>query len=322
MCSVNPISIVLPTPFAVGPVNVYLFPGDALTLVDTGAKTRLTMEALRAALAQHGYTVADIRRLVITHAHVDHFGLAAQIVAESGAVVWTHPRNLYWLTDFQSEWVRRYDFYAEMFQESGLPEGLRQAVRDAGSMMTRFAESVPVGGLLHDGDMLALDGASWRVLHLPGHAGGLICLYEPQQRILLSSDHVLKEITSNPLLEPPDRGETARRRSLVDYLESLERTAGLDVDLTLPSHGEAIADLRVLIAERFRFHETRQQRILDLLVNGGKTAYQIAGGLFTNLAPLDTFLAMSEVIGHLDVLEMAGHVRGRHRDGLLLYSRS
>ena len=318
----NPITIALPTPFAVGPINVYLFTGGELTLVDTGAKTRLTMEVLRTGLAEHGYSVRDIRRLVITHAHVDHFGLAAQIASESGATVMTHPRNLYWLTDFQNEWVRRYDFYADVFRESGLSDGLRQAVHDAGATMTRFAESVPVGRLLEDGDVLSLDGASWQVLHLPGHAGGLICLYEPEQRILLSSDHLLKAITSNPLLEPPQRGETARRRSLVEYLDSLKRTADLDIDLALPSHGEPITDHRALIAERFLFHEARQERIVDLLGGGVRTAYQIAQGLFSSLAPLDTFLAMSEVIGHLDVLELAGRVHSRHRNGLLLYSLS
>ena len=218
-------TITLPTPFEVGPINVYLFEGPELTLVDTGARTRRTMETLREGLSAHGYAVSDLRQIIVTHAHADHFGLAAQIVAESGARVLTHRRNQYWLTDFANEWVRRHDFYAAVFEESGLSPELREAVRAATDVTARFADSVPVARLLDEGDVLTLDGAPWQVLFLPGHAGGLICLYQPDRRLLLSSDHLLKHITSNPLLEPPARGETVRRRSLVEYLASLRRVA-------------------------------------------------------------------------------------------------
>ena len=199
-------------------------------------------------------------------------------MAESGARVLTHRRNQYWLTDFPNEWVRRHDFYAAVFEESGLSPELREAVRAATDVTARFAESVPVARLLDEGDVLTLDGAPWQVLFLPGHAGGLICLYQPERRLLLSSDHLLKHITSNPLLEPPARGETVRRRSLVDYLASLRRVADLDVVLALPAHGEPISDHRGLIQERFGFHRERQERILALLGNGGRTAYEIAAG--------------------------------------------
>ncbi len=316
----KPISLTLPTPFAIGPINVYLFEGPELTLVDTGAKTRLTMEALRQGLEAHGHTVSEIRRIVITHAHLDHFGLAAQIVAESGAQVLTQRRNFHWLTDFYQEWVRRYDFYGDIFRQSGLSEEMRQAVQEASAAISRYAESVPVTTLLDDGDALTLDGAVWQVLHTPGHAGGLICLYQPEQRILLSSDHLLKDITSNPLLEPPLPGEQTRRRSLVEYMASLQRVADLPVDVALPAHGEPITDHRALIAERFRFHRARQERILDLLATGGKTVYQIAQGLFQKLSSLDTFLAISEVIGNIDVLVEEGLVVENSRDGLLYYS--
>jgi len=313
-------TITLPTPFDVGPINVYLLEGPELTLVDTGARTSRTMEALRLGLDALGYQVRDIRQIIVTHAHADHFGMAAQIVAESGARVVTHRRNLYWLTDFRNEWVRRYDFYDQVFAESGLPQELRQAVRIAGEATARYAESVPVFRLLDEGDVLELDGAPWQVLFTPGHAGGLICLYEPRRRLLLCSDHLIKHITSNPLLEPPARDETVRRRSLVEYLASLRRVAELAVDLALPSHGEPIADHRALIEERFGFHRARQERIMALLGNGGKTAYSIAQELWPELTPLNTFLALSEVIGHMDVLEDEGRVSLVRRDGLLFYT--
>jgi glyoxylase-like metal-dependent hydrolase (beta-lactamase superfamily II) len=314
-------TITLPTPFDVGPINVYLLEGPLLTLVDTGAKTSRTMTELRQGLAAHGYRVADIRQIIITHAHADHFGLAAEIVAESGAQVLTHRRNFYWLTDYQNEWVRRFDFYGDVFHQSGLSDELVQQVRDASSAMVRYADSVPAARLLDEGEMLDLDGSPWQVLFTPGHAGGLICLHQAEKRTLMSSDHLLKHITSNPLLEPPARGETTRRRSLVEYLASLRRVATLDLTLALPSHGQPIHDPGALIRERLTFHHQRQARILALLDGGGRTAYQIAQSLWAELSPLNIFLALSEIIGNLDVLEDEGRVVQVPRDGLILYTR-
>lgn len=320
--SMYPIPITLPTPFPVGPINVYFFPGQEPALVDTGPRTRLTMDALRQALAAQGYAISQLRHVIITHAHVDHFGLAAQIVAESGARVYTHRRNFYWLSEFEEEWLRRRRFYYGVFRQSGLPQELIEAIGAASNAMTRYAQSVSVDVLLEDGDTLSLGGDEWRVLHTPGHAGGLICLYQPQERLLLSSDHLLKDITSNPLLEPPERDQTARRRSLIDYLASLQRVAAIEVSLVLPAHGEPILDHRALIAQRFRFHRERQDRILALLADGPKVAYNIAQALFPGLSPMDTFLAISEVIGHMDVLEEEGRVVQIHRDGLVYYARA
>lgn len=314
--------ITLPTPFDVGPVNTYLLAGPEPALVDTGPRGSRTMELLRQGLAAAGYAVADLRWIVVTHAHADHFGLTAQIVAESGARVITHRRNLHTLSDFGNEWTRRHDFYAQVFAESGLPAEMREAVRVAGNATARYAEAAPVDRLVDEGDMLELGGESWQVLHTPGHTGGQICLYQPDSRTLLSSDHLLKSITSNPLLEPPEREETERRHSLTEYLVSLRRVAEMDVAEALPGHGEPIRDHRELIAARFGFHQERQERILALLDGGGRTAHAVALGLWPGLTPLNTFLALSEVIGHMDVLEEEGRVGVTRRDGLLLYQRS
>ncbi len=312
-------TITLPTPFDVGPINVYLLEGSLLTLVDTGAKTSRTMAELRQGLAAHGYQVADIRQVIITHAHADHFGLAAEIVAESGAQVLTHRRNLHWLADYQNEWVRRYDFFRDVFLQSGLTEDLARQVHDASAAMLRYADAVPVARLLDEGDVLDLDGAPWQVLFTPGHAGGQICLHQAESRVLLSSDHLLKDITSNPLLEPPARGETTRRRSLVEYLASLRRVAALDLTLALPAHGQPIHDPSALVRERMTFHHRRQARILELLDGGGRTAYQIAQSLWNKLSSFNILLALSEVIGNLDVLEDEGRVIQVPVDGRILY---
>ncbi len=89
--------IPLPIRFQDGPVNAYLAEGDPLTLIDCGTRTDATYEALVKALSDKGYRLSDIQRLVITHHHTDHLGLAERIVAESGAEVWAHPLTVRWL---------------------------------------------------------------------------------------------------------------------------------------------------------------------------------------------------------------------------------
>jgi glyoxylase-like metal-dependent hydrolase (beta-lactamase superfamily II) len=136
----------------------------------------------------------------------------------------------------------------------------------------------------------------------------LICLYEPASQTLLSSDHLLAAISSNPLVEPPQPGQTERPRSLHLYQAALRRVAAMDVKLALPSHGPAIPDVSGLIDRRLAFHQQRMARVLDALRSGARTTWAVTLSLFPNLSPLNKFLAVSEVIGHLDLLEVEGVV--------------
>jgi glyoxylase-like metal-dependent hydrolase (beta-lactamase superfamily II) len=303
-------AVELPTPFPVGPVTVYLAdaPGEPLTLVDTGPRTPETRAALEAGLAALGYTPADLARIVVTHAHVDHFGLAADLVAASGAQVLTHPWNIPALADYDADQEQRFAFYAGLLRQAAVPAENMRVVGWVTQGMVQFAGPVAVSATLDEGDRLRLAGRDWQVLHTPGHAGGLLCLYQPEQRLLLSSDHLLAGISSNPVVEPPPPGQTERLRSLALYKASLQRVAAMEVDLALPSHGPAIRDVAGLVAQRLAFHQQRLDRVLEALHDGAGTTWEVTLALFPNRSPLDTFLAVSEVIGHLDLLEIEGKI--------------
>ncbi len=311
-------TIPVPTPFPVGPINCYLAEDDGLTLVDTGPDDPATLDALHVGLAERGFSFKDIRRIIVTHAHVDHFGAAWKIVAESGARVLSHARNRWWLTDFENERSRRNDYYRDAFVSNGAPPEL---VRDAMKGMRRmigFASSVPAPSFvpLSAGDTLRFGGASWGVIHAPGHASGLICLYDSDSRVLISSDHLLRDITSNPTLEPPGHGETERPRALIDYIASMKTSAEMDISKALPAHGEPIYDVRALVAGRLAFHRSRLDHIEQQLRCCAGTAYELCNILFPDLSPFDTFLGMSEVIAHLDILESEGRVRREESNGI------
>ncbi len=266
------------------------------------------------------HTPADLERILIRRAHADHFGLAADLVAVSGAQVWTHPWNTPALADYTADRAQRVAFYADVLRRAAVPAGVMVALRRATQGVNRFAQPVAVDAALTDGDSLRLAGRSWQVLHTPGHTAGLICLYEPQSRTLLSSDHLLADISSNPLIEPPPPGHRERPRSLALYRASLQRIAALNAARALPGHGPAIADVAALVARRLAFHQERLAQVLDALRSGARTTWDVVQRLFPDREPLDTFLAVSEVIGHLDLLEMEGQIQGEVVDGVIRWT--
>jgi glyoxylase-like metal-dependent hydrolase (beta-lactamase superfamily II) len=314
-------AIELPTPFPVGPVTVYLAdaPGEPLTLLDTGPRTEDTRRALDAGLERVGYSVSDLERITISHAHADHFGLAAELVAESQAKVLTHTWNSASLGDYDSDRARRIAFYAGLLQQAAVPVEIMTAVGKATGNINRYAQPVAVDTELHEGDTIRMAGRDWRVLHTPGHSAGLICLYDQASGTLLSSDHLLADISSNPVVEPPPPGDSERPRSLVLYQQSLLRVAILRIECALPSHGPTIHDVPGLVRQRIEFHQRRMARVLEALEQGAQTTWDVTQALFPDLSPLDTFLAISEAIGHLDMLELEGKIAGTDAGAIVIW---
>lgn len=319
--------ITLPTPFPVGPVHVYLLEGEPLTLLDTGPRTPEALQALDAGLAERGYKIGDLKRIVISHAHADHSGLAAALVERSGAEVLAHPRCATRLSPTpesarQSQGAgnnRRLRWYAHLLTCAGVPSEARARVAGGFRHVQRYGDTVRVDRLLDEGDTLRLGEAIWEVLHTPGHSADLICLYQRRAGLLLGSDHLIKHISSNAIIEPPEREGAERRRPLVEYWASLRRVEEMDIGLVLSGHGRPIEDHRALIERRFGFYQRRLDDIRQVLGNGPQTVWEIVQRLFPRLGTLDIFLAVSEVLGHLDVMEAAGEVKRGVINGVWFY---
>ena len=316
------VPIALPTPFPVGPVNVYLLDGPSPALVDAGPDTDEARRALIEGLSVHGRRLSEIRHLIITHAHPDHFGLAAWVAGESGARVISHPYSVARMAGERAPAGSRNGSLAQLLLAAGVPPAKLEAMRQDFHRASRYSRPVAVDVEVNDGDQLALGAATWDVLHTPGHARGHICLYNRPSGQLLSGDHLLREISSNPVLEAPRPGETERPRSLVDYLCALERVAGLEVTVAWPGHGGPIEELRNLVARRIAFHQRRGGEIASYLASGPRSAYQISQALFPDLKGMQLFLGVSEVIGHLDILEDEGQVIARRKEMPVAYTPS
>jgi len=319
--------ISVPTPFPVGPVNVYLAEGAVLTLVDAGPRFEPARQALKNGLLDLGHRVGDLRRVMVTHAHADHYGLASELVRLSGAEVGAHTASVARLAGRASQGSRKAWLplgndvsgtlkYARMMRWAGVPVPVMMRLARVRRGMGQYAEPLTPGRTLVDGDVIQLGPEDWHVLHTPGHTGGLICLYQPERQVLLSSDHLLRDISSNPVVDVPEPGESEPPRRLVQYLQQLRRVAELDVAVALPGHGPPILDHRALVQSRLSFHQERADRIVETLNDAARTAYEIAGSFFPFLDPINRFLAVSEVIGHVQWLESEGRVVQVKRGGV------
>ncbi len=314
----------LPTPFPVGPVNTYVLPERPVTLVDPGPVWDPAREALLAGLAHLGLALKDIDLIVITPPHIDHYGLANEVAAASGAVVAAHPDAAPRLAVGLAGMTREgRGVLEELLTLAGAPETFGEDLLGQWTLAAAFAHPVRVDRFLPDGEVLEGGGVRWTAVHTPGHSPGSVCLYEPAGGRLVSGDHLLFHITSNAIIEfevPRDRapagGPAERLRSLEIYIGALRRLETLDVSEVLPGHGEPFGGHREVITGRLGHYETRKAEVLAALDGlGPSPAFRLAEALFPDEAgAMGRFLALSEILGHLDLLETEGRVV-RQRDG-------
>jgi glyoxylase-like metal-dependent hydrolase (beta-lactamase superfamily II) len=187
----------------------------------------------------------------------------------------------------------------------GIPEDLVFALRSVSRAFRAWGSSAQVTRPLRDGERLSFGDRELEVMHRPGHSPTDTVFWDADRGILLAADHLLKHISSNPLIArepgaPPDPDR--RTRSLIVYLESLKRTRELPAKLVLPGHGEPIVDHVALIDERFAMHRRRADKIHGLIAEQPRSAYEIAQALWGNVAVTQAFLTLSEVLGHVDLL--------------------
>lgn len=311
--------IVLPTPFPVGPVNCYLSSTVPITLIDTGTRWEASQEKLSAELQELGMSLCDIERIIITHPHPDHCGFAAEIVSQSGAEVWTHRLNETLLAPTEQSREKSHAFYRQLFVNCGMPELQLEEYFQSRRESRSYTEPVRTTRTLAEGDQIEFAEANWTVYHTPGHSGGLICLFQPELRVLLANDHILRSISSNPIVEPdPDGGPRPHR--LVEYLHHLQRMADLDPVVVWTGHGAEIHDLQKIVRQRIRFHQRRAEYILDMLASRAMTAFEIAQAIFGTRVGFDVFLSLSETIGHLDWLEEQGKIQSEDRNGVAYWN--
>jgi glyoxylase-like metal-dependent hydrolase (beta-lactamase superfamily II) len=316
----------IPTPFMVGRVNVYLIEDEPLTLLDTGPNSGKALDALEQALVARGHAIEDLGLLIISHQHMDHLGLANILARRSGAEVMALDLLAPFLERYGDDMDLEDEFAEAMMLRHGIPEDLVHALRSVSASFRAWGSSVSVTRPLADGSELALRDRTLRVIHRPGHSPSDTVFLDAERSILLAADHLIKHISSNPLVSRPlDESPVSARdrpQALVTYLRSLAATREMDIDLVLPGHGDPVTDHVALIDERFRLHKRRAERIRRLIAERPCSAYEIAQQLWGNVAVTQAYLALSEVLGHVDLLLNDGRIREVEDQGVVHFEAS
>ncbi|MXV94091.1 MAG: MBL fold metallo-hydrolase [Chloroflexi bacterium] len=301
--SADIVQVRMPLPYALNLVNCYLLRGDSgWTLLDTGLNTPAGRDQWARAMRALGIQARDIEKIVLTHMHPDHFGLAGwwQRQADQPLPVYLPEGERAMAQVFYASENENSPRFHQWMLDCGLPPATVQRIEAALASTGDLTRPHPIAEqTLRAGTMARLGGRSFRAIHAPGHSDGQLIFYDEADRLLLSGDHVLMRITPNigswPHTQPDPLGR---------YLRSLRELAALDVRLALPGHDSLIHDWRGRINELLAHHEVRLGDTLAALAAGAETVYEVAARLFKleRLSAHEWRFALAEALAHLQYL--------------------
>ena len=293
-------------------VMAYAFRGgDGVTLFDSGFGTPEGTAALTEGLAAIGHSPRDIRRLVISHSHPDHYGMAAWVKEQApDSELVMLDREWAWLEGREAgagDWMARSDEWLTLrgmsLAEIEAGHRAEEARRPGGNSF----QNVPPDRLLEDGEVLAVDGWELEAVWTPGHTPGHLCMFERRHRLMLTGDHVLPHISPNVSLHSDQEGTSP----LADFRRSLERVAAYDSALGLPAHEFTIADLPRRCRQLLHHHDDRLDEIARAAgehAGPGATARDVAErvqwntGRFADFPLMMQRSAIGETLSHLQLL--------------------
>ncbi|HVL64675.1 MAG TPA: MBL fold metallo-hydrolase [Actinomycetota bacterium] len=264
-----------------------------------------------------GARLEDVTRLVVTHPHIDHYGMAARVMEATGAELWMHRES--------SEEVQIYrdpSDAASQMKQMLVDHGVDPEEVDA---LAAYEDWRPyVSGVVEPdrpvegGESFSCGGRTWSFVHTPGHSRSHICLAADEERILISGDHLLPSVTPHIDFRRGDDDP------LGDFLASLEKIERLAPDLVLPGHGRPFDDGADRARAVARFHDRRLGSILQVVRHEERTAQEITDEIFgSTLLHFERRLALGEAIAHLVYLRRRGEVdRVRGDDGVFRYRKA
>jgi glyoxylase-like metal-dependent hydrolase (beta-lactamase superfamily II) len=291
---------------------------DGFVMVDCGWDLPDALEALQKGVGELEIRLEDLRTLVITHNHPDHYGLAGRLVKLASCGLMMHHLDA---VHIESRYVDMGSLEAEMerwLRIHGAPPGeLMEMVKGSEAILERINIAKPdieVSG----GEKVTAGDSSWEIIWTPGHSVGHICLYERNQKAFLSGDHILNPISPSVGLHAQSMGNP-----LSDYIGSLESIRELDVDVVLPAHGDEFPGFRERIDELLVHHQERLDEVREILARKGpSTAYEAASGMkwnveggFESWPPFMRRMATTEALAHLELMVSREQVRRTPGEG-------
>jgi glyoxylase-like metal-dependent hydrolase (beta-lactamase superfamily II) len=314
-CAIHQIEI--PTPYVVGAVNIYILEQmNGLTLIDAGINTDECWEILQRSLAELGFTIDHLERILITHHHPDHIGLLNRILTYREVPVFAHPYAIPTLVRDREFLLFRIGFFQKMYREMGCGvlgeqyiEQLKTSLEDNAHQKIRREIITP---LVEAQIILGME-----VIETPGHAPDQLVFLDRKRDILFAGDHLLPNTSSNAIVEPDING---RRLATVDlYRQSLIKCLELQTELIFPGHGQVFEDHLTLINTRLSRMDVKANRIKLLAKGKAKTAFGIAREMYPEEYKREFWFVMSEVMGFLDYLELNDHIEKQLKNDVWYY---
>ncbi|HNY48930.1 MAG TPA: MBL fold metallo-hydrolase [Smithella sp.] len=299
-----------------GPVNVYLFKGDEITLMDTG--TVQTTSLLRKALQEHNLDFSDISKIIITHGHPDHYGAVKRIVKAGKAQVLAHRGDKRMMETGRDVSAKKYNDFLRII---GVPRSTGMML-NLSSLIFRFmAERCTMDIILREGDEVNIGKYRARILETPGHSKGSICFFLEREGILFCGDTLIQHITPNAFFMLDEDNDLPVRLSQEEFYQSLDKIRKLAPSIIFSAHGKTVTDVDQIIAGYQRAFAQRKENVMRILRNGERSVYRTARILFPDIGGsrllLEIFLSISEVYTTMQVLQKEGRVSFKIRNGKL-----
>ena len=306
----------MPLPFALNHINTWLIAdGDGYAAVDTGFAQDAIKDAWKSALAQRRLT-----RVIVTHCHPDHLGLAAWLEQETGAGLWISQGD-YLAAHMMVEQIAGYRIavMVDFFRAHGLDEARIDGLIQRGNGFKRGVPDIPATyeRLFHD-QRLRIGEHEWRTLVGYGHAPEHMSLYCAELGVLISGDMLLPRISTNISV----MASTPHADPLGLFLASIDRLLDLPEDtLVLPSHGRPFRGLHARVEQLHAHHAHRCELLLNACRGVPKSAAELIPVLFDREIPdpHQTMFAMGESIAHLNYLEHQGSMKRITENGSIRY---
>nr|WP_169802752.1 MBL fold metallo-hydrolase [Neobacillus soli] len=313
-CEVFP--IIIPDRSSLKSVNFFLVKqGHSLSLIDAGWNNDECWNGLIETLNKNGFTLKDLTEIILTHHHIDHVGLVNRITSEHPIPVYAHPDSIPRLKRDRHFLVMRVEFYEQLYHEMGCGESGEHHAAYLKKAMERNKQNIIQADITKIIDDPLFN---FHIIDVPGHSPDQLAFYDEKQSWLFAGDLLIEHISSNALVEPDLLGN--RTPTLLQHIDSLKKCLALNVKCVFPGHGSLIEDPHSLILKRLDRTEAKSERFIQLIKSGISTGSELAISFYKKTYYEQFSLVMSEIIGHLDYLEIKGRLKKELIQGIWHYS--